>query len=63
MPFAIPQVKRRAAGNVEQENILVIALHAAVNVGQGVAKIVRYMLIKLVILLFSDLALGTSPQG
>ena len=51
------------SGNVEQQGILVITLHAAMHIGQRVVKIVRYVFIELVVPLLGNLAFWARPEG
>ena len=62
MKFTRPEIKRGTRGNIEQQDILLRAFHAAVNIGQRVLEVMRDVLIEFDILLLADLALGTRPQ-
>ena len=60
--FAVPQVERRAARDVEEERELLPPLHAGVRVRQRRLEVVRDVLVELLVLRLRDVGLGPGPQ-
>ena len=60
---AVPQVERRAAGDVQQLRVFLLAFDARMRPGQRVVEIVADVLVEFLVLLFGDLVLAARPQG
>ena len=58
----VPQIKRRAGGDIQQRGIFQLALDLAVNMGQRRLEIVRDMLVEFLIFLRLDVFFIAAPQ-
>ena len=60
---AVPQIKRRFAGQVQQLGVFGAAFHLVVAPSQGRLKVVADGFVKLGVLLLADILFRAGPQG